>query len=178
MFKVEGLHIDEISKVIHQRNIDAGWWEGDRCIETCFQLISTELAEATEGERKDLMDDKLPNRKMGEVELADTLIRLFDLAGNLGWKFTDDSTNYELDNYNTIISRHWICNKILARLHTEYILNRFSNMDYTILVNTIIKTANDAGYNVWEALEEKLEYNLHRLDHTIEERAKANGKKV
>jgi NTP pyrophosphatase (non-canonical NTP hydrolase) len=37
-----------------------------------------------EGDRKDLMDDKLPHRKMREVELADAVIRIFDLAGAYG----------------------------------------------------------------------------------------------
>ena len=44
-------------------------------------LIVSEIAEAMEGERKNLMDDKLPHRKMAEVELADALIRIFDYAG-------------------------------------------------------------------------------------------------
>jgi NTP pyrophosphatase (non-canonical NTP hydrolase) len=46
-----------------------------------YMLIVTELAEAFEGERKNLMDDKLPLRKAPEVELADALIRIFDYAG-------------------------------------------------------------------------------------------------
>lgn len=46
-----------------------------------LMLIVTELAEAFEGERKNLMDDHLPHRKCVEVELADVLIRLFDYAG-------------------------------------------------------------------------------------------------
>lgn len=50
--------------------------KGERCM-----LIVTEIAEAFEGERRDLMDDKLPHRKMVEVELADALIRIFDYAG-------------------------------------------------------------------------------------------------
>lgn len=44
-------------------------------------LIVTEIAEACEGDRKNLMDDKLPHRPMREVELADAVIRIFDLAG-------------------------------------------------------------------------------------------------
>lgn len=46
-------------------------------------LIHSEISEAMEGERKNLMDDKLPHRRMAEVELADTLIRIFDYAGGL-----------------------------------------------------------------------------------------------
>jgi hypothetical protein len=37
-----------------------------------------------EGDRKNLMDDKLPHRPMREVELADAVIRIFDLAGAYG----------------------------------------------------------------------------------------------
>lgn len=44
-------------------------------------LCHSELSEALEGIRKDQMDDKLPHRKMFEVELADTLLRIFDIAG-------------------------------------------------------------------------------------------------
>jgi hypothetical protein len=38
-----------------------------------------------EGHRKNLMDDKLPHRKMQEVEIADAAIRIFDLAGAMGY---------------------------------------------------------------------------------------------
>lgn len=47
-------------------------------------LMHSEISEAMEGFRKNLMDDKLPHRSMLEVELADVLARLYDLAGGLG----------------------------------------------------------------------------------------------
>ncbi len=47
-------------------------------------LTHSELSEAMEGHRRGLMDDKLPHRPMLEVELADTIIRINDLAGALG----------------------------------------------------------------------------------------------
>lgn len=46
-------------------------------------LIHSEISEAMEGARKGLMDDKLPHRPMLEVELADAVIRIFDMAGGL-----------------------------------------------------------------------------------------------
>lgn len=48
-------------------------------------LIHSEISECLEGERKNLMDDKLPHRKMAEVELADALIRIFDYAAAFGY---------------------------------------------------------------------------------------------
>lgn len=48
-------------------------------------LVHSEISECMEGERKGLMDDHLPHRAMAEVELADTLIRIFDYAGAFGY---------------------------------------------------------------------------------------------
>ena len=47
-------------------------------------LAHSELSEALEAHRKLLMDDKLPDRTGLEVELADCVIRIFDIAGGLG----------------------------------------------------------------------------------------------
>ena len=47
-------------------------------------LIVSEIAEAMEGDRKNLMDDHLKHRPMLEVELADALIRIFYFAGKHG----------------------------------------------------------------------------------------------
>lgn len=55
-----------------------------RNIGELLMLIVSEVAEAMEGARKGLMDDKLPHRSMLEVELADAVIRIFDTAGGLG----------------------------------------------------------------------------------------------
>ena len=46
-----------------------------------MMLMVSEIAEAMEGFRKDLMDDKLPHRKMETVEFADLFIRLMDYVG-------------------------------------------------------------------------------------------------
>jgi NTP pyrophosphatase (non-canonical NTP hydrolase) len=62
------------------------WWfdqKGKRLARNkgeLLMLIVSEISEAMEGERKNLMDDKLPHRRMAEVELADALIRIFDYS--------------------------------------------------------------------------------------------------
>ena len=79
-------------------------------------LIHSEISEALEGERKDLLDNHLTSRPMAEVEMADAIIRIMDYCGR------------------------W-------------------------------------GYDIGGAIIEKLEYNSHRSDHTIEARGKIGGKK-
>jgi NTP pyrophosphatase (non-canonical NTP hydrolase) len=72
---------------------EAGWWkakdgsdvrENPFCFSNRLALIHSEVSEAMEGDRKNLQDDKLPHRAMREVELADAIIRIFDLAGAYG----------------------------------------------------------------------------------------------
>ncbi len=77
--------INELAVEIHQNNVDAGWWDNPREKGTLLMLVVSEIAEAMEGERKDLMDDHLPHRKMAEVELADAVIRILDYAGAFGY---------------------------------------------------------------------------------------------
>ena len=77
--------INELAVEIHQNNVDAGWWDNPREKGTLLMLVVSEIAEAMEGERKDLMDDHLPHRKMAEVELADAVIRILDYACAFGY---------------------------------------------------------------------------------------------
>jgi NTP pyrophosphatase (non-canonical NTP hydrolase) len=87
--------IAEAAKVLqaacHGAAMAAGWWinpktgvdtrDNPMCFSQKLMLIVSEVSEAMEGDRKSLMDDKLPHRPMREVELADAVIRIFDLAG-------------------------------------------------------------------------------------------------
>lgn len=98
----ETAHLNEWAVLCHRAAASNGWWHtryhleseegpsevvyspnrlnlGERII-----LIVSELIEGFEGARSDSrMDDHLPHRPSLEVELADTLIRIFDLAGAL-----------------------------------------------------------------------------------------------
>ena len=59
--------------------------EVNAMVPTKLMLIVSEVAEGMEAHRKGLRDSHLPHRDGLEVELADTVIRAFDLAGMLGY---------------------------------------------------------------------------------------------
>lgn len=95
---------DLLVNVCHGASVNAGWWGpvaihdlhldvfevrsdsklGKALVAQKLCLIHSEISEAMEGHRKGLQDDKLPHRLMIEVELADAVIRIADLAGALG----------------------------------------------------------------------------------------------
>jgi len=71
---------------------EAGWYNDPQTgepIERNFgevvALMHSELSEALEADRKNLMDDKLTHRPGAEVEFADCLLRIFDTCAARGY---------------------------------------------------------------------------------------------
>jgi len=84
--------INTLRDICYKNSFNAGWHTNlatgeilKRNKGEMLMLVVTEIAEAMEGERKDLMDDHLPNRPMAEVEMADAVIRIMDYCGRWGY---------------------------------------------------------------------------------------------
>jgi len=177
---------NELAQVIYEQNKAVGWWDDpNRCIYQTLQLVSTEVAEATEGERKHLNDDHLLWRAMGEVELADALIRLLDVGARYQWDYNKGALQpHRLlrgRKITTIGGQHLVINVALADLAVA-IYDGFNrdqiSKAYTVCIETILRIAEDASYDIMGALEEKLEYNKKRADHKRENRQGKPGQKA
>ena len=96
----------------------AGWYHNldgtprQRNVGEMLCLVHSEISEAMEGHRKGLQDDHLPDRPMVEVELADAIIRIFDLAGFLGLDL--EGAYRDKRAYNDQRADHKLENRALA----------------------------------------------------------------
>jgi hypothetical protein len=180
--------LNEWTTKIHQHNVDVGWWDNDPSVLEKIMLIITEIAEATEGVRKNLLDDHLSHRSMEEVELADALIRTLDLGGRMQLKLHEDAQkdiqfDDELIQGNSAERHLSLCTNVTGLADRV----RYSHVEggdlepvefaYSYLVFTIIEVARLQGHDIMAAMAEKFEYNKVRADHKRENRALENGKK-
>jgi hypothetical protein len=110
------LGLNECAKDCHEAAVTGGWWHDsqgkkkERNIGELLCLIHSEISEAMEGARKGLMDTHLKHKSMMEVELADAIIRIFDLAESKGFNLGE--TIYEKLEYNSSRADHKIKNRL------------------------------------------------------------------
>jgi hypothetical protein len=176
--------LNEMAAEVHELN--KKWWLDivtgqplERNRGELLMLVITELSEAVEGIRKNLMDDKVPTRKMEEVEMADAFIRLLDYAG--GFRYTNLT---DVQSSHLTLTIEFADNKadqILAIVAAVYDIyaNFHDDPNYSISVclKLIRFYCQRHNLDLFGAYREKMEYNRTRQDYTHEARLLANGKK-
>ena len=81
-----------------------GWYKNPETGEDVVALMHSELSEALEAYRKELMDDNLPHRNGIQAEFADCVIRILDTANTMGIDMAD--ALIAKNRYNAIRADH------------------------------------------------------------------------
>lgn len=87
------MNIKYIAEEIHTNAVKHGWWDREINIPELLCLVHSEVSEALEAYRKS-DDDNF------KEELADIVIRVFDLSVGLGIDIEKEIINKHADNIN------------------------------------------------------------------------------
>jgi hypothetical protein len=165
---------------VHTRCVEAGWWDryidckDDRGFE-CLAFIVSELGEAVEANRKDLMDDHLPHFFGEDVEWADATIRALDYMGAREYdEYYLPEVAQSHYRIGVAAGLRWQGRPFVDRI---FFLSTMLSAPQATLVGALIHSHVDPEMLWYSYIPEKLEYNRTRFDHTLEARMAPGGKK-
>lgn len=177
--------LNKLRDEIHEENVIAGWWSdlqtGESILATrnrpeMLMLVVSELSEADEAFNNESNDDKLPHLPGFDVEVADAAIRLFDLCGAKGVDLerpcevsidTSSATEDLMCVVNILSEAMEACRK--GRTDKFHHQLRFA-------LHGTITIAKAWGFDLFDVIEQKREFNRNRADHKVENRKAAGGK--
>lgn len=188
IFDFNRMVCDSIAAELHTNNVRAGWWTDlatgqfnpNRSVPEMLMLTVTELSEACEGFWNGVADDKLVTFPMFIVEIADAMIRTFDLAGyhcpGLGEAFAEATFDplWTHERHNSIMFGVNLLSEAME-LH-----RKSKPMDRPLgqFLCWCLRLAHKHRAPIVAAFVAKLDFNAKRADHKMENRMKDGGKKL
>lgn len=180
------MNLKELQKEIHETAKEKGWWDQKRSAGEIYALIHSEISEAVEearldrppmyffgigAESKPMTPDELsklnlkhPLHEYGKpegelIELADVVIRILDWCEHKGWQIDLDEG---IDRIHGAHNNHLI---EYNRLHT-LVSNCSEAGNWSegpeIVVQYISDICDDYGWDLWQAVRIKMDYNKTR----------------
>lgn len=179
--------IENLIEKIHITNKSKGFWDdlgSAYKMQECLALCISELSEAIESDRnskhankdlffKSIAIDEFPWNKSFEMyikdtvedELADTFIRLIDVAGGFGWNGfkIDKSYNEELSNLKHIpFIRFLLSVFFIMRTITDIHFHPFKSRTLGEALAKIKHLSDQLDIDLFWHIEQKLKYNSTR----------------
>lgn len=180
--KHEPVNLQELAAKVHNNAVKHGWWEDNLSDEHYLMLVISELAEAIEADRKGRMASKVWFEQMInetpssheaatyeeryaywfeayikdtlQDELADTVIRLLDLAGAHGYTLIYCCVGFSRQRAFT--ENVWEIVQVVTNSNVPV------STRVMLSIAMVDVLANTYGFNLWWYVEKKMEYNISR----------------
>ena len=191
--------LDALAAEIHADNIKAGWWKRHivvtdnvasmgtipRNIGELLCLVHSEISEAADGLLGNLPDDKLPHRKMFEVELADVSIRVLDILGYYKPEFPLALEREVMavlfpvlvygsgDGHPLLLAMHSTVSAAMEHFRKGRVEEGCTQL--WLLLHIIDWAAGSFALDLSGAIAEKRQFNRDRADHKFEHCAAVGG---
>lgn len=192
--------IADCAEWIHNDNRERGWWTDlhtghplSRNVGELLMLMVSEIAEIPDKGLLSVVDDKLPDRLMFEVELADTVIRILDTAGALAPHTWTGFVDAALVTESCVNAKEV---DVLLMEVVRALANAMEGHRKKQTTATVVPGQHIPLFDYWlgralhqtfyigalyelhvpEAIMEKLRFNARRADHQLEHRRAAGGK--
>lgn len=196
--KITGAQIAALCAEVHGDNVKMGWWTdlatgeslvGRRNVGELLMLCVSELCEGAEGLADNLMDDKIPERQMIEVELADFAIRVFDLGGGLDiaeriaieFDLSRNAADLQsifcpIDTPNDFLLRTI---RFVSAAMEHHRKGRITQMAHPLAyaLHGVFILGEILDLDVMGAVAQKRAFNRVREDHQVDNRRAAGGKR-
>lgn len=175
--------INQLIKEAHENAINKGWWEEERTFGEMISLMHSELSEALEEYRKgkDVCEGyyscqsdsihcngeckkcKYAKPEGIPVELADAIIRIFDLCGKYEIDLESEIENaIEYEYYDDFPGFITCCHLCLSRSFSDDINFGDGKRWLGNTYKTIENFCNESGIDLEEAIKRKMAYNKTR----------------
>ncbi len=183
--------LSRAARDVHALNVRKGWWSnthtGERIARNfgeLLMLIVSEIAEGYDGWVADAKDDKLPERPMVQVELADALIRTFDTVAGFNLDIGAAVLRLTHEDITRCMYESRMadsCMRLVCHMADALEADRKGRPpevkadSFVRFILTVMYTARWAGYDLAGAFHDKMVYNLGRADHDPANRRSGKG---
>lgn len=197
------MNLNQYAAQCHQANMK--WWQNidtgepiKRNKGELLALMHSEISECYDGEKENLMDDKLTHRWQGEVELVDFQIRALDYAAGFGHDLNRAGLLIGVSEFRdlnhlgecAIIAAHdrpgliariesiALIHSLISRILESERKGRTKDAENWLayLICCVSLCGKYRDYDLQGAFTEKMEFNRTREDHQHEARRIAGGK--
>jgi hypothetical protein len=160
------IDLNKLAEEIHAAAVEKGFWDVEEAEEKHLAKMISELGEVVQADRAGVMyeierDGAKPEGVV--AELADFVMMLLDLQKHWGYEFPEE----DIESWNEAKYKEELPNESAYNLATLLAMNLMDSLhldDDPIIVMVYLpyKWCKGRGYDIWEIIRQKMEYNRSR----------------